>query len=79
MFPNPLVELASDTADRPLLADVGLPQAAGRQAADSLAGLNNDHGAIHPAHLNRRYDSHRGPAIKPPHRTAVFSHVVAPQ
>ena len=62
------VELAGDAADGRLVADVGRPQAAGGQAAEALARLDQHHRLAHPRRLHRR--RHAGG------RAAVDHHVI---
>ena len=52
-----LVELAGDAADGRLVADVGGAQAAGGQAAEVLARLDQHDALAHAGRLNRRGDA----------------------
>jgi len=56
------VKLARQAADRPLVANIRRPQAAGRQPAEMLRPLDEDCALTHAMRLYRRRHPARGPA-----------------
>jgi hypothetical protein len=58
-----LVEAAGEAADRSLVADVGVAQAARGEAAQAPAGIEEDHRAAHAARLHGRDHAGRVAAV----------------
>ncbi len=53
MLEDALIELTRDSADSRLVANIRLPQTAGRESTDSLRRFQQHDRLPHPAYLNR--------------------------
>ena len=75
-----LVELQRDAAERRLVADVGLPEAAGGESADARLGRDDHRALAHPLRLHRRRNRRRTASVDDDvaHRLRVRAKIEAP-
>src|SRR6185436_20776639 len=63
VLPDAVIEVAREAADHALVAGVGEPEAAAREAAQVLVGADDDRRPSHLLRLDRGDDARRRPSI----------------